>query len=173
MRVFIIGLLCFLLCGCISGRVSTENFSAAAKDAQFTIVQRDSLSLTDRNISKLIESKMVERGFVKASSSESANIAVLYKYSIGSGSTEISSSLNYATGMTSVQSNTSYPRLFELALIDIAKSKTLSNPEILWQGEIYSNGSTSNISLLAPYFIDVLFENYGITITNQKFYKVR
>lgn len=41
--------------------------------------------------------------------------------------------------------------------------------EIIWQGEIYTEGSSADMTRLAPNFSDILFENYGKTVTNQKF----
>jgi hypothetical protein len=129
----------------------------------FIVISPDSLSLTERNISALIEAKMSKRGYRKANSIESANVGVLYKYSID------------PTGSVSGDSygvDTTYPRHFMIGVIDLQKSKVPEKVEFLWQGELYSAGTSRNISLLAPYFIDVLFENYGTTISNKSFSKI-
>jgi hypothetical protein len=114
---------------------------------------------------------MSEHGYVKAASRETANVAVLYKYSIGPGRTHVSSHPGFK-GRTEVESSTSYPRLFQLAIVDLEKSDIPEKMEMIWQGEIHSRGSISNISRLAPYFIDILFENYDKTVTNKPFGKV-
>ena len=112
---------------------------------------------------------MSERGFVKTSASESANVTVQYKYSIGPGRTEVSSSQDYVYGGMNVSSSTEYPRTFEIIVIDDERSKASGKVEIIWQGEIYSSGSSSDMTLLAPNFIDVLYENYDTTTTNKRF----
>lgn len=115
---------------------------------------------------------MEECGYKKAASREVANVAVLYNYSIGPGRTSISSSPDFVWGGQQVESTTTYPRFFQLIIVDLEKSKIPEKIEIIWQGEIYSSGSSSNITSLAAYFIDVLFENYGSTVTNKNFFKV-
>jgi hypothetical protein len=115
---------------------------------------------------------MSEHGYVMAASREAANVAVLYKYSIGPGRTHVSSHPDFVWGGQKTVSSTSYPRLFQLAIVDLEKSNIPEKLEIIWQGEIHSRGSTSNISKLAPYFIDILFENYDKTVTNKPFGKV-
>jgi len=134
----------------------------------FIVISPDSLSLTERNISALIEAKMSKRGYQKATSIESANVGVMYKYSIDpTGS--ISSVSNYPQeGQTTY---TTYPRHFMIGVIDLQKSKVPEKIEFLWQGELYSAGKSRNITLLAQDFIDVLFENYGTTVSNKRFSK--
>ena len=123
---------------------------------------------TERNISALIEAKMSEKGYQKANSIESANVGVLYKYSVDpSGS--VWSGQDGAGGQATY---TTFPRHFMIGVIDLQKSKVPEKIEFLWQGELYSAGTSRNISLLAPHFIDVLFENYGTTVSNKRFSKV-
>ena len=117
----------------------------------------------------LIEKKMSERGFVKASSAEKANVTVHYNYSIGPSKTEVSSSRDLVYGGKNVSSSTQYPRTFEIAVMDNQKSTVSGKVEIIWQGEVYSSGSSSDMTRLAPNFIDVLFENYGKSMTNKEF----
>ncbi len=153
----------------LDGTVSAVSYSAPPQPPTFIVISPDSLSLTERNISALIEAKMSKRGYQKANSIESANVGVMYKYSIDpSGS--ISSVPNYSTGGQATY--TTYPRHFMIGVIDLQKSKVPERIEFLWQGELYSAGTSRNISLLAPYFIDVLFENYGTTVSNKSFSKI-
>ncbi len=167
----ILGLL-FAACAHLSGTVSTAKYTEPPPQATFTVICPDSLSLTERNITALIEKKMSEHGYVNATSREAANIAVLYKYSIGPGRTRVSSHPDFVWGGQKVVSSTSYPRFFRLAIVDLEKSEIPEKIEIIWQGEIYSSGSISNISKLAPYFVDILFENYETAVTNKSFFKV-
>ena len=51
-------------------------------------------------------------------------------------------------------------------------------PFITWQGEVFSSGSSANISNVAPVFVDVLMDNASPVfvsqdVTNKSFYKVR
>jgi hypothetical protein len=81
----------------LDGTVSAVSYSAPPQPPTFIVISPDSLSLTERNISALIEAKMSKRGYQKANSIESANVGVMYKYSIDpSGS--IYSVPNYSTG---------------------------------------------------------------------------
>jgi len=175
MRFILFGLIGLLLGGCVAplvGSVSTATHSSPPQLPLFTVISPDSLSLTDRNISGLIEVKMSERGYKKATSQASANVAVLYKYSLGSGRTDVSSSPDFVWGGQKVQSTTTYPRFFQIVVVDLEKSKLPENIEIIWQGEVHSAGSSTNMSKLAVHFVNVLFENYGSNVTNKNFYKV-
>ena len=171
-RMILVSMAVISLAGCatrLHGTVSTVSFSAPPQPPLFIVISSDSLSLTERNISALIEAKMSTRGYQKANSIESANVGVMYKYSIDpTGS--ISSVPDYSTGGQTTY--TTYPRHFMLGVIDLQKSKLPEMIEFLWQGELYSAGRSRNISLLAPHFIDVLFENYGTTVSNKRFSKV-
>lgn len=170
--LFFLGL---LLSGCVAalnGSVSTATYTKLPQGLSFTVVSPDSLSLTERNITALIEKKMAERGYIKASSRQAANVAVLYKYSVGSGRTEVSSSPDFVWGGQKVESTTVYPRFFQIVVVDLERSKIPEKIEILWQGEVYSSGSSENISKLASHLIDVLFANFGTTVTNKSFLKI-
>jgi|SRR3990172_3550650 len=157
--------------GVLTGTVSTATYSDPSTKHSFTVITPDNLSLTDRNLSAHIEKKMLERGYVKAELPKTANVAVIYKYSVGSGRTEVSSSPDFVWGGKQVETSTTYPRFFQIVIVDIEKSKLPEKVEIIWQGEIRSSGSSENISRLGPYFIDALFENYGGNVTNKRFFK--
>jgi hypothetical protein len=167
----IVGLL-FAGCAHLSGTVSTAKYTEPPPQATFTVISPDSLSLTERNITTLIEKKMSEHGYAKATSNEAANVAVLYKYSIGPGRTRVSSHPDFVWGGQKVVSSTSYPRFFRLAIVNLEKSDIPEKMEIIWLGEVYSSGSISNISKLAPYFVDILFENYETAVTDKTFHKI-
>lgn len=159
-RMMLVSMAALSLVGCVSGTVSTAFYSDPPQPAMFIVIPPDSLSLTDRNISALIETKMSESGCQKATSLEAANIGVLFKHSIDpSGSV--------SGGRSGV--DTLYPRHLHITVIDLQKSKMPEKLEILWQGEVYSEGTSRNISWLAPIFIDQLFLNYGKTVTNKGF----
>jgi hypothetical protein len=159
-RMILISVGTISLAGCVSGTVSTAYYSAPPQPPMFIVISPDSLSLTERNISALIEAKLSERGLMKATSFEAANIGVLYKHSIDPTGSVVSDGYEVSTV---------YPRHFQITVIDLHRSKMPEKIEILWQGEVYSTGSSRNISSLAPIFIEQLFFNYGKTVTNKDF----
>jgi len=163
-RMLLISVGAISLAGCtfIDGTVSTAYYSAPPLPPMFIVISPDSLSLTERNISALIEAKLTERGLRKATSFEAANIGVLYKYSID----PLGRTYNIPG---SPIFNTTYPRHFMIAMIDLRKSKMPEKVEYLWQAELYSEGSSRDISSLAPIFIEELFLSYGKSVTNKSF----
>ena len=92
-------------------------------------------------------------GYTKASTLEVANVAVLYRYSLGAGRTVVTSQPDFVWGGQSVQSSTSYPRVFEIMLVDIERSKLPEKIEVIWQGEVNSSGYTRDMSRMAKIFI--------------------
>ena len=175
MRLVLLGIVGFLLIGCVttlSGTINTALYTVPPQQPLFTVISPDSLSLTERNIVGLIEQKMLERGYQKVTSYEVVNVAVLYKYSIGPGHIDVSSSPDFVWGGQKVESTTTYPRFFQIIVVDLEKSKIPEKIAIIWQGEVYSSGSSANISTLAVHFVNVLFENYESSVTDKKFLKV-
>ncbi|MBI5316847.1 MAG: hypothetical protein HZB34_12840 [Nitrospirae bacterium] len=175
-QLLFLGALSLLLSGCpamLSGRVTTIAETPPPQQSLFMVISQNSASLRERVIVELIEKKMSERGFLKASSPELAKVTVHYKYSIGPSRTDVSVSSSpdfvYGGKQVSSSSSTTYPRTFEIAVMGNVKSKVSGKIEIIWLGEVYSSGSSADMTLLAPNFIDILFENYGKTVTNQKF----
>ena len=162
-----------LLAGCapLIGSVNTLSHMKPPTNPLFKVIFPDSISLTERIIREHIEKKMAEHGYQKASPEEVLNVAVLYKYSVGSGIASVSRSPDFVWGGQRVESSSEYPRFFEVVLVDLEKSQAPEAIKTIWQGEVYSSGSSTNISRLAPHFIDVLFENYGSTVTNRRFSK--
>jgi len=155
----------------VEGTVSTVNNGQPQHKLEFFIDQPDPLSIRDKQISNLIARKLIEIGFIKAFSQMEANVLVKFNYSVGQGTTEVSSQPDFFWGHET-HTDTSYPRNFQLAIIDLEKSHLPDHMEIIWQGEISSEGPSSNIMKLAQPFIDVLFENYGKTVNSQKFKKL-
>ena len=158
--------------GFLTGSVSTAFYAEPEGQKEFVIFQPDSLSLRDKQISDLIVQKLMERGYIKASSRKDANTAVLFRYSVGQGTVDVTSSPDFVFGGQKVESTTRFPRFFQLIIADLTKSQLPENIEIIWQGEVYSEGSTSDITRLAEHFIDILFENYGSTAKAKRFRKI-
>ena len=158
------------LSGCVYGTVSTATYTNPPQQPLFTVYSLDPLSLTERNIVALIETKMSEQGYEKAVLPLVANVGVYYEYSVGLGRTHVSSSPDFVWGGQKVVSTTVYPRFFRIVVVDIERSRFREKKiEIIWHGELYSSGSSVNISKLSRYFIDELFKNFGTTVTNKNF----
>lgn len=175
--ILIILSLVVLLAGCatpgfLTGSVSTAFYAEPQTQKEFVIFQPDSLSLREKQISDLIAQKLIERGYVMAPSRKEANTAVLFKYSVGQGTVAVTSRPDFVWGGQKVESTTRYPRFFQLIIVDIKKSQLPEHVEIIWQGEVYSEGSTSDITRLAEHFIEILFENYGKTVKAKRFRKI-
>lgn len=153
----------------LTGRVSTATYVEVPQTASFVVVGSDNIALTERNIQALIVDRMKSRGFRQTEDSSTADIVVLYSYSIGAGQTAVTSSPDFVWGGQKVQSSTIYPRYFQITLVN---QKAYLKGTIIWQGEIYSKGSSANISWLAESFIDEIFRHFGQTVTNKKFMKI-
>jgi hypothetical protein len=164
---------CALLClaGCtpfrIQGVVSTAGHQAPPSRPTFTMLSQNQLGLTDRQIVNLIEEKLISHGYAKAESVSKSDVGVLYSFRIGQGITH-TSGVPTSGGML-IGSSTSYPRFLEVILVDLRRSKLPESVEIIWQGKIRSSGSISNMSALAPGFVDVILETYGTTVSNKSF----
>jgi hypothetical protein len=137
-------------CTSLEGIVSAQSHSGIPQPVLF-YVSSDSSSRTDDKITALIEAKMVDKGFQKASAMGAANVGVTYKYSIN----------QYAEPDYSVWH-------FQVDVLDL-RQRIPDNIELFWQGEIYSAGTSRDIGLIAPYFIDVLFENFDRTVPRKNF----
>ena len=171
-----VNIYCFtLLTSCaayLSGSVSTENYSDDVSNRTFTILGSGALSLKDKKIRKLISEKMIANGYKPMPNNGKANTGVLYNLSIGQGSTYVSSSPDYVWGGQKVSSSTSYPRFMQIMIIDLDKSKLPEKVVMIWQGEVTSSGSSTNEVKLTKHFLDILFENYGKTISDESFHRV-
>lgn len=161
-----------ILTGCvpamISGRINTATYNQLPAKASFTVLARQ-LSLTDRKIASLIDDKLTALGYQKADSASDATLAVLFRYSVDSGNTRVSSSPDFVFGGQRVASHVQYARFFEIVIIDLQKSDVPNKLEITWQGELRISGSGNDMSRLAPVFIDAIFESYGKSVTDQRF----
>jgi len=108
--------------------------------------------------------------FTPANSQEEAEYLVIYNFNIGAGTTKVSSSRDFVYGGKEVHSSTSYPRQFEIAIVSkTPETRSKDVPSILWQAELYSQGSSSDMSVLADIFIPQMFQRYGKTVTNEQF----
>ena len=157
----------------ISGRVSSATLQPHPSNATFVILQSDKITLTERNIQTLISKEMEKLGFNRALDQSSADVAVVYSYSIGAGTTQISVSSmpDFVWGgkTFSSSSSTEYPRYFYIGIIDRTRTLDAKEPAFIWQAEVYSSGSSSNISLLSESFVPELFKWYGKNVTNERF----
>ena len=155
--------------GLLLGRVSTATYQSYPTNATFSVVTSDRITLTEKNIQNLIVKEMEKIGFRHTTNVADADLAVVYSYSVGAGTTSVSSSPDFVWGGQKVQSSTEYPRYFFVGIIDRAKTVNPKNPVFIWQGEIYSSGSSSNIAWLAESFVPELFKWYGKNVTNKRF----
>jgi|GEM_PF-6003899 hypothetical protein len=118
-----------LLIGCaptmLRGRVSTHSYRAVPEKSTFTVHSQNTIGLTDRNIVRLIEQKLTERGYRKVDSIAEAHIVAIYAYDVGQGTTHISSQPDLVFGGHAISSGTAYPRSFEIALIDVKTHRIL------------------------------------------------
>ena len=155
--------------GIVTGTVSTATYAEPPAEPLFTVIAPDNATLTDRSLTAQIERKMLAHGYAKAASSDNATVAVIYGYSIGPGTMHVTGSPDYRFGGEKVQSDAAYPRIFQIAVVDMTRSKLPDEVEVVWEGEVYSSGSSRKMSKLGTYFIDVLFENYGKNVTDKYF----
>ena len=88
-QLLLLGTLILSLVGCPDARVNTVSLASPRQQPLFIVISPDSVSYRERMIVGLIEKKMSERGFVKVSSPEIANITVHYNYSIGPSTTKL------------------------------------------------------------------------------------
>jgi hypothetical protein len=133
-------------------------------------MRQQSISLTDSNIANLIAQKMEELGFIQTTHKVEAHFAVVYTYSVGAGETVVSSRRDFAWGGHKVHSSTAYPRYFAIAIIDLTRTVDVNNPVILWQAELYSKGSRSDIARLYECFVEESFKKYGKTVNREMFF---
>jgi len=143
---------CIFLPGCttLEGVISATSYSGIPQPVLF-YVSSNSSSGTDDKIRALIEAKMIDKGFQKASAIEAANVGVTYKYLIN----------QYGEPDYSVWH-------FQVDLLDL-RQRIPDKIELFWQGEIYSASTSRDIGLVAPYFVDVVFENYDRTVPKKNF----
>jgi hypothetical protein len=172
-KVLISFLIVMLLSSCgssIRGRINSLANATPKDNATFFVKQNNPHSLTERHIKNLIHKEMEKVGLNPASSQDEADCLVGYKYRIGTGKTVVSSSPDFVVGGHNVHSTTVFPREFVIIIVERDYEANSNNPTgILWQAELLSRGSSSDISVLADYFIPQMFQRYGKTITNDTF----
>lgn len=152
----------------IKGNLSTATYEQIPVGATYSVLQ-GSQSLTDRHIEGLIRKEMDSRGFKYIDDPESASIAVGYTYAVGNGRMGVTSSPDFVWGGQKVESYTTYPRYFQIALMDVPASLSKKKATYLWQAEIQSSGSMNNMSVLAESFVPELFKDFGKNVTNDRF----
>jgi hypothetical protein len=159
-----------VLSGCVatlSGTFRTGKYTDPPPQSLFVVTQSDLFDLTEKNIVALIEKKMIDHGYVRANSPETATIAIYYKYSIGPGQIDVSNYPGFVFGGQKIESESCCPLYFQIILADIERSKKANKIEMIWQGEVHISSSSADSSTLASYFIDVLFDHFDTTLTNQ------
>ena len=152
----------------VTGRLSAATYQAPPQGASFLVVSSGSLTLTERKIQNILKNELELRGFRAAQTSENADLAVMYSYTVGAGETVVSSSPDFVWGGQKVDSSTSHPRYFQVSIADIPSSRKKDHLVFVWQAEIYSSGTSQNISWLAEKLIPKLFERFGETTDNER-----
>lgn len=167
---------CFYFQTYIGGRVSTAKYRDLPEGVGFSVIGSKEISLADKYVQDLIVDHMKGNGFRYVDDISKAEVVVLYSYSVGSGRTEIrvSSQPDFVWGgqKVSSSSSTQFPRQFEIAIMDAKKFVETQKPDIIWQGYIYSEGSSQDIKWLSKYFVEELFKNLNRTVTDQRFRRV-
>lgn len=113
-------------------------------------------SMVFRNVSEYVASKLLEIGYLKASSNPDYQVQI--SYGEGDGYSVVSSSTN-EKGETDVSSSVAYTRNFNLRIFDLKKMR-VGHPEILFEGIVRSSGSGSTFSKVRKCLIDALFRNF-------------
>jgi len=159
----------------MSATVSSAKYSYPPRPTLFVVAPSALFDLTDKStemrIVDLIEKKMVEHGYGKAYLPETATVKVYYKYSIGLGQAYGSNSEDFVDSRILIKSLSDYSNYFQIYIMGIERSKNGEKNEMIWQGEVYGTGENIDILELAFYFVDVLFDNYDITVANKKYLK--
>ena len=131
----------------------------------------DAPTLGERHAMELIAKEMAGRGFVEVQDKSATALAIVYQLSLGPGQMSINSSPNYSTGGTRVSSQTTYPRFLQIIVVDWKASEAQQKPVILWQSEVHSQGSTTDLSVLAGYLIPQAFKKFGQSVSNEMFFE--
>lgn len=156
-------------CSLLSGRVSSVAITPVPVGASFFVANSEVPTVGERHMADLLGKEMRARGFVEAMEPSAADLGVNYQFNLGTGTSNLSSSPNYITGGSDVSSVTTYPRFLQVILLDKKASEAAQKPVIIWQAEIFSQGSGSNLSVLADFFVPEIFKAFGLNVTNEKF----
>jgi hypothetical protein len=168
-----------MLSGCVystmSATVSSAKYSDSPRPTFFVVVPSPLFYFNDKRIEtrivELIENKMIEHGYGKAYLPKTATVKVYYKYSIALGQAYGSNFEDFVDSRILINSLNEYPNYFQIYIMGIERSKNEEKNEMLWQGEVYGAGENIDILELAYYFVDVLFDNFDVTVANKKYLK--
>jgi hypothetical protein len=168
-----------MLSGCVyltmNATISSAKYSDPPQPTFFVVNPSDLFRFTEKRTEKrivdLIENKMVEHGYGRAYSPETATVEVYYKFSIGLGEGYLSNSRDFADNRQQIESLSEYPNYFQIYIIDIERSKKEKKIKMIWQGEVYGSGENMDILELVQFLVDVLFDNFDSTVTNKKYLK--
>ena len=153
----------------IKGRASSAVLAPIPATASFFVTVPDVPTLGDRHMADLLSTEMRSRGFVAATEQANAQLAVAFQFILGAGSTAVLSMPNYTTGGSRVYSETEYPRFLQIWLLDWPQSEANQKPVIIWQAELYSEGSGRDLSRLADSLVPQAFKLFGQDVTNRSF----
>ena len=170
----IVFFLCAVVIGCatptISGRLSTIPHRQLPQGATFSVLMpSDTPSVTEATIARSVAQCMESSGYRKSDTPKSADLAVAYSFSVGAGEQVVTSSPDFVTGGHSISSMTVYPRLFQITIIDFKTSQLPDRVDVIWQGEVFSKGSSVDMAEVGPYFIQQICSNLGLEVTNKWF----
>jgi hypothetical protein len=140
--------------------------------SSFAIVSGQTASIAEQEVENPIAEAMTAKGLTRAVNIETADIAVVYSMSIGSGHAEAYSSPDFFGGGQKVHSYTEYERYMQIMLYDVKGMQDLKDAKILWQAEISSLGSNSNYITVGERFVSIIFKNFGKTNINDSFYRI-
>jgi hypothetical protein len=170
-----------MLSGCVystmSATVSSAKYNDPPRPTSFVVIPSDFdlLSFTEKRTEKrivdLIENKMVEHGYGKAHLPETATVEVYYKFSIGLGQGYVSNSRDFVDSRQQIESLSEYPNYFQIYIMGIERSENVKKTKMIWEGEVYGSGEHIDILELAHYLVDVLYDNFDITVANKKYLK--
>lgn len=178
-KSILISVLVFMLSGCAYSTMNATVFSAKYNDPPrptfFVVIHSDLFSFsekrTEKRIVDLIENRMIEHGYRKPYLPEAPTVEVYYEYSIGLGKGYVSNSRDFVDSEQQIKSLSEYPNYFQIYTMDIERSKNEKKIKIIWQGEVSGSGENIDILELAHYLVDVLFDNFDITVENKKYLK--
>lgn len=142
----------------VDGKVSAIAMSEPRGNT-YALISPKLPTISDMQLQAEIHKRMQANGF---SVSETPAVVVLYEYKVGNGKTGSSNWYNHATGRNEVHTSTYFDRWLRLVLLDGESAKS-GQSLVIWQGEVNSTGSGTDITELAPYFLDELFARLNKT----------
>lgn len=155
-------------CASLDGRVSSVAIMPAPAGASFFVAHSEVPTLGERHMADLLGKEMRARGFVEAMEPSAADLGVNYQFNLGTGTSNVSSLPDYTNGGSYVSLETTYTRFLQVILLDKKASEAAQKPVIIWQAEIFSKGSGSNLSVLADSFVPEIFKAFGRNVTNEE-----